>query len=128
MARQADIAFVGIGTPSQGSSAAILSSLNLSPEEEKAFWSVEPVGDVAARYFTSTGQPVHGAVEDHVLGVSIADLLEIPNVVGVASGRAKAPGVLGALRGHLIDSLVCDESLARAVLTDLAGLNQGAAS
>lgn len=128
VARQADIAFVGIGTPSQGSSAAILSSLNLSPEEEKAFWSVEPVGDVAARYFTATGQPVQGAVEDHVLGVSIADLLEIPNVVGVASGRAKAPGVLGALRGHLIDSLVCDESLARIVLTDPAGLNQGAAS
>jgi DNA-binding transcriptional regulator LsrR (DeoR family) len=56
-------------------------------------------------------------VEDHVLGVSLADLIAIPQVVGVASGRAKTPGVLGALRGHVIDSLVCDESLARSVLS-----------
>ena len=39
-------------------------------------------------------------------------------VVGVAHGRAKAPGVLGAIRAHLIDSLVCDETLARSLLTD----------
>ena len=32
-------------------------------------------------------------------------------------GRAKAPGVLGALRGRIIDSLVCDEALARSVLS-----------
>jgi DNA-binding transcriptional regulator LsrR (DeoR family) len=51
-----------------------------------------------------------------VLGVSLQELIAIPNVVGVASGRAKTPGVLGALRGHIIDSLVCDESLARSVL------------
>lgn len=127
-ARQADLAFVGIGTPSHGSSAAILSSLNLSNEEEKEFWATEPAGDLSARYFTSNGMPIHGAVEDHVLGVSLADMMEIPNVIGVASGRAKAPGVLGALRGRLIDSLVCDESLARCVLTDLAGRSQGAAS
>ena len=38
-------------------------------------------------------------------------------MVGVASGRAKAPGVLGALRGRIIDSLVCDEALARSVLS-----------
>jgi DNA-binding transcriptional regulator LsrR (DeoR family) len=51
-----------------------------------------------------------------VLAVSVEDLLRIPTVVGVAAGRAKAEGVLGALRGHLLDMLVCDDSLARAVL------------
>lgn len=127
-ARQADLAFVGIGTPSHGSSAAILSSLSLSPEEEKEFWATDPVGDMAARYFTASGQPIRGAVEDHVLGVSLADLMAIPNVVGVASGRAKAPGVLAALRGRLIDSLVCDESLARCVLTDLNAFPEGVPS
>ena len=115
-AREAELAFVGIGTPGRGSSAAILSSLNLTEAEEKAFWEAGPVGDVAARYYTASGQPVRGAVENHVLGVSLDDLLAVPNVVGVASGRAKTPGVLGALRGHIVDSLVCDESLARSVL------------
>ena len=115
-ARQAELAFVGIGTPSHGSSAAILTSLNLSAAEEQDFWAAKPVGDVAARYFNASGQPIRGAVESHVLGVSLQELIAIPNVVGVASGRAKTPGVLGALRGHIIDSLVCDESLARSVL------------
>jgi len=117
-ARHADIAFVGIGTPSQGSSAAILGSLNLSPDEERAFWDAKPVGDLAARYYDAAGRPIHGAVEDRIVAVTLEDLSRIPNVVGVAYGRAKTPGVLGALRGHLIDSLVCDETLARSLLSE----------
>ena len=35
---RADLAFVGVGTPSHGSSSAILTSLNLSSKERKAFW------------------------------------------------------------------------------------------
>jgi len=117
-ARHADMAFVGVGTPSHGSSSAILASLDLSPEEEKEFWDREPVGDVAARYYDAAGRPVHGAVEDRILAVTLDDLARIPNVVGVAYGRAKTPGVLGALHGRLIDSLVCDETLARSVLSE----------
>jgi DNA-binding transcriptional regulator LsrR (DeoR family) len=116
-AARADIAFVGIGTPTHGSSAAILDSLNLDQAESDDFWGHEPAGDVAARYYTAQGTPIRGAVDDRVLGISLEGLLEIPNVVGVASGRAKTPGVLGALRGRIIDSLVCDEALARSVLS-----------
>ncbi len=115
-ARRADIAFVGIGTPAHGSSSAVLESLSLSESEAIDFWSRTPVGDVAARYVDAQGRPVTGAVAERVLAVSAADLHAIPTVVGVASGRIKAPGVLGALRGHLLDVLVCDEGLARAVL------------
>lgn len=118
VARRADLAFVGIGTPSQGSSSAILASLNLSAEEEKEFWDFEPVGDLAARYYDASGREFEGAVADRILAITLQDLIQIPNVVGVAYGRGKTPGVLGALRGHLIDSLVCDEVLARALLTE----------
>lgn len=116
LARRADIAFVGIGTPSHGSSAAVLDSLHLSAKDAKRFWSRQPVGDIAARYFDSHGRPLDGTVQDRILAVTIEDLLQIPTVVGVAAGRVKAPGVLGALRGRLIDVLVCDDGLARAVL------------
>jgi DNA-binding transcriptional regulator LsrR (DeoR family) len=116
-AARADLAIVGIGTPSHGSSEAVWQSLGLDRAEQAAFWASGPVGDVAARYFTAAGQPVHGAVEDRVLALPLSDLVAIPHVIGVASGRAKTPGVLGALRGRLVDSLVCDESLARSVLS-----------
>ncbi len=115
-ARTADIAFVGIGTPTHGSSSAILDALDLNADQEEAFWSQQPVGDIAARYFDRTGKPISGPVNDRILAVSLADLSDIPTVVGVAQGRTKVPGVLGALSGHLIDVLVCDESLARGVL------------
>jgi DNA-binding transcriptional regulator LsrR (DeoR family) len=120
-AGRADMAFVGIGTPSHGSSAALLNSMNLDPSDLQSFWDAQPVGDVAARYFNADGQPIHGAVDDCVLGIGLEELLGIPNVVGVAYGRAKTPGVLGALRGRLIDSLVCDETLARSLLSDARG-------
>jgi DNA-binding transcriptional regulator LsrR (DeoR family) len=117
-AARADLAVVGIGTPLHGSSAAILDLLDLPKRDRREFWAAGPVGDIAARYYDESGQAIHGPAEDRVLAISLDDLVAIPNVIGVATGRAKSPGVLGALRGRLIDSLVCDESLARAVLHD----------
>ncbi len=122
-AGEADIAFVGVGAPTAGSSSAILESLKLSPEEEQVFWDAGPVGDIAARYYDAQGRPIRGAVHDRVLAISLDQLARIPHVVGVAQGRAKSRGVLGAIRGHHIDSLVCDEVLARNLLADArAGL------
>ena len=116
-ARASDIAFVGIGTATDGSSPDILASLGLTKRQTAEFWRQRPVGHIAARYFGSDGRPLTGAVHDRVLAVTLKDLAAIPTVVGVASGRAKVPAVLGALAGGLIDVLVCDESLARGVLT-----------
>ena len=120
-ARSADIAFVGIGTPTLGSSAAVIDSLDLTKKESTEFWRQQPVGDIAARYFDQDGRALTGAVHDRVMGVTLGDLVAISTVVGVAAGRAKAPGVLGALHGRLVDVLVCDESLARGVLADASG-------
>ncbi|HEX6756480.1 MAG TPA: sugar-binding domain-containing protein [Mycobacteriales bacterium] len=115
-ARRADLALVGIGAVGAGSSAFILDSLRLDPDERATFESRHPVGDVCARYFDLAGRPVHGPVEDRVLAVTLADLRRIPLVVGLASGKEKAPGVLGAVRGRVVDVLVCDAGAARAVL------------
>src|SRR6476661_7467766 len=115
-ARRADIAFVGIGSPGHGSSAALISALALDDEERAQLRKAQPVGDIAARYFDAEGSPIVGATHDRVLAVTLEDLAAIPTVVGLAYGRVKAEGVLGALRGRLIDVLICDESLAHAVL------------
>jgi DNA-binding transcriptional regulator LsrR (DeoR family) len=116
-ARAADVAVVGVGDPHVGSSAAVLTAMNLSPEEQAEFWAQEPVGDLAGRYYTADGAPVEGVVNDRVVSVTLADLHRIPQVVGVATGRAKTNAVLGSLRGHHLDALVCDESLARSLLS-----------
>ena len=46
-------------------------------------------------------------------------LAGIETLVGMASGKEKAPGVAGALRTGVLDVLVIDEALAHAVLTEV---------
>ena len=39
-------------------------------------------------------------------------------MIGVATGGNKAPGVLGAIRGRLIDGLIADAALALALISE----------
>ena len=109
------MALVGIGTPDEGSSAAVLAGAALDPVEARDFWAREPVGDLAGRFFDGNGRPVTGPLDDRVMAVGLDDLTRVPLVIGVAAGRAKGAAVLGALAGGRLDALVCDDSLARAL-------------
>ncbi|MEU6643828.1 sugar-binding transcriptional regulator [Saccharomonospora sp. NPDC046836] len=120
-ARRVQVAMVGIGSVGLGSSAALVEAMNLSPAERAEFDAAGPAGDICARFFDTDGKPLTGTADDHVLAVSLADLGAIPTVTGVAAGPEKAGGVLGALRSTVLDVLVCDSSLARALLTRDAG-------
>ena len=117
-AQTADIAMVGIGTVGTGSSREMLDGLGLSASERKSFFAGGPVGDTCCRFFDAAGRAIRGVVHDRVLAVELDDLRRIPTVIGVATGVEKAPGVLGALRGELVDGLITDASLALALLSE----------
>jgi DNA-binding transcriptional regulator LsrR (DeoR family) len=117
-AKAADIAMVGIGSVGTGSSSEMLHWLGLSDAERQAFLASEPIGDTCCRFFDAAGRAVPGVVQDRVLAVDLDDLRRIPTVIGVATGVEKARGVLGALRGALIDGLITDASLALALLSE----------
>jgi DNA-binding transcriptional regulator LsrR (DeoR family) len=116
-ARAADIAMIGIGTVGTGSSNEIVDGLGLSAVERKAFLAAGPVGDTCCRFFDAQGRPIGGVVHDRVIAVELEELAAIRTVVGVATGAEKAPGVLGAIRGGIIDGLITDASLALALLS-----------
>jgi DNA-binding transcriptional regulator LsrR (DeoR family) len=121
-AKAADIAIVGIGTPGVGSSRALLDELALSTAQRAEFDATGAVGDVCARYYDLSGNEVRSIVDERVLAVTLDDLRAIPTVAGIAAGPEKALGILGALRGRIIDVLICDEEAARSVLSlDQAG-------
>src|SRR5690349_21815448 len=107
-AQGADLAMVGIGTVGVGSSRKILDGLGLTAAERTAFLAAGPVGDACCRFFDADGNPVEGAVHERVLAIDLDRLRRIPTVIGVATGVEKAVGVLGALRGGLVDGLVAD--------------------
>ncbi|WP_067473793.1 sugar-binding transcriptional regulator [Nocardia amamiensis] len=116
-AKTADIALVGVGTYGDSSSAAVIDSMALTAKDRAEFDALAPAGDICARYYDINGTPIPlAAVTDRVIAVRLEDLRRIPMVVGVTSGRVKAPGLVGALRGRHLDILVCDESAARATL------------
>ena len=125
----AHIALVGIGAPGTPSSNQVIEGLHLTPVQQRALLEVA-VGDVCCRFFDADGRPVGGAAQERVLAVTLDELKRIPVVVGLAAGGEKARGVLGALRGGIVNSLITDASLAHAVLgeaTDSArGQSKGA--
>ena len=117
LARQADVALVGIGNPEAGSSHALLRQLARTDDHLARFWSAGPAGDVCGRYYDADGNPLQiPGISDRVLAIDIPALRQIPISIGAAVGKAKCKAVLGALRGRLVNALVCDEPLAREVL------------
>jgi DNA-binding transcriptional regulator LsrR (DeoR family) len=117
-AQTADIAMVGIGAVGTGSSREMLDGLGLSASERQSFFAEGPVGDTCCRFFDAAGRAIRGVVHDRVLAVELDDLRRISTVIGVATGPGKAPGVLGALRGGLVDGLITDASLALALVSE----------
>lgn len=116
VARQSDVAVVGIGAVGQGSSAVILDAMDLSAAEHAAFDAASPVGDICGHFFDLDGRELVSALHDRVLAVELADLRRIPLVIGVAAGAEKARGLLGALAGGYVDVVVCDQVLAERTL------------
>ncbi len=88
----------------------------LDESDRAAFDRAAPVGDILARFYGPDGRQVDTPLRDRVLALELEELAAIPCRVGVAQGAAKAPGVLGALRGGLVDVLVTDGATAEAVL------------
>jgi DNA-binding transcriptional regulator LsrR (DeoR family) len=119
-ARRADVAVVGVGSVSSGSSAAILHAVHANRRELGEFHRAGPVGDIAGRYFDAGGRAIHGAIDDRVLAPSLEDIAAIPTVVALAAGDDKVVALHGALQGRLIDVLGCDASAADGILA-LAG-------
>ena len=78
-----------------------------------------PPGPSATSAVASTTCPAgrcRSVVNQRVLAVTLDDLRAIPTVAGIAAGPEKALGILGALRGGIIDVLICDQQAARSVL------------
>ncbi|ASK66081.1 transcriptional regulator [Brachybacterium avium] len=115
-AARVELALVGIGSLGVHSSPHVLELMGLDASERAAFAAQHPVGDVCGRFIDAHGIPLGAPTDQRVLAVTFSELLRIPEVVGVAAGAEKAPGVLGVLRSGAIDTVVLDVDLAREIL------------
>ena len=115
LARKAHLAVIGIGTINKTYSsllrAGFVTDAALRDLEEHGV-----VGDVCCRHFDLSGRVVDVELNERVVGIDIKSLKRIHRIIGVAGGIAKAPAILGALRGHLVNVLITDDRTAREVL------------
>jgi DNA-binding transcriptional regulator LsrR (DeoR family) len=66
------------------------------------------VGDISLRFFDKDGAPVHGPLDERVIGVTLEELKRTPRVLAVAGGARKVEAIRACLTGGLVNVLVTD--------------------
>ena len=74
------------------------------------------IADVAGALVDRDGGFVHD-LDDRVIGAGPAELKAMPQVIVVGGGVRKTAAILAALRSGLVSTLVTDDAVARALLT-----------
>jgi DNA-binding transcriptional regulator LsrR (DeoR family) len=74
-------------------------------------------GELAAHLFDADGQLLDTALSHHVLAIGGDELRNIPNVIALAGGRAKAEAIDAVLRSGIVSTLVSEPAAAEALLT-----------
>lgn len=109
-----DVAFVGIGALS--TNALLADGRSVPARTLSELRAGGAVGDVALRFFDAAGEPVRTSLDDRLLGITRAQLQQIPHVVAVAGGAAKADAIHAALLSGTVDVLITDHLTAERVL------------
>lgn len=118
MAQKADTAIIGLGD--LGPDAPLRVDRFLTQEEVNALTARGGVGEILGRPFDLDGRllSLDGRVASARLPATDRAL-----VVAVCHGPAKHAPIVGALRGGLINGLICDEATARWLLAQPIGLH-----
>lgn len=116
MARTCDLALVGVGGSTPGSS--IMLTGTLTEAQAADLKAAGAVGDINAHFFDKDGSPVDSPVTELLLALSLKSFSMIPIRVGIAGGPDKVEALRGALRGELLNGLVTDIETARKLLTE----------
>ena len=115
MARECDIALMGIGT-TKPNFCSLYKGDHISLAELETIQSANAVGDVCALYFDINGSLAQVDFQQRRIGASVASLRDIKIRLGVAGDIEKSEAILGAIRGGFINALVTDNLTAIRVL------------
>lgn len=115
LAESAVATLTGVG--SNGPQASSIRAGLFTDARVESYRELGAVGDMLGEWFAADGSVVRGAGWDRRIGMSIEQLREMPNVIGVAGGIEKVDAIAGALRGRYLDVLITDEDVAEALVS-----------
>ncbi len=113
LAAEADVTFVGVGD--LGPEAPLYEDGFISKEELVALRKAGAVAEIVGWAFDSEGRPVEGVINGRVASAPIPSR-DSSQVIALAMGERKLPGIFAAVSGRLVNGLVTDERTAAAIL------------
>lgn len=113
LAAEADVTFVGVGD--LGPEAPLYEDGFISKEELVALRKAGAVAEIVGWAFDSEGRPVEGVINGRVASAPIPSR-DSSQVIALAMGERKLPGIFAAVSGRLVNGLVTDERTAAALL------------
>jgi DNA-binding transcriptional regulator LsrR (DeoR family) len=114
-ATKVDIAFVGLGDVSAGSS--LVDSGYITGPYLKEFKAKGAAGELLLRCYDAHGQYIRMSFEKRTISIDWDQIRKLPFIVAMAFGSSKVKAILGALAGGIIHGLVTDRSTATALLS-----------
>lgn len=117
-ARGADLAVVGVGGLRERATSYFDLHHDVPAEADELFAS-GAVAELLARVLDEEGRVTDYARNGLVVALTPDELRRVPISIGVAAGQKKAEAICAVVRGGYINTLVTDETTARAVLHQL---------
>ncbi|MCG2623710.1 Cro/Cl family transcriptional regulator [Arthrobacter sp. I2-34] len=110
-----DVAVIAVGRWKEG-----LSTVwdRVPPASRSAASRAGAVAEISGRLLDAQGQAVVSPVENMIVAATLEQMAGARHTIAVSHGAERAAAVLAAVRGGLVDTLVCDLSLHEA-LADL---------
>lgn len=110
-------ALVGIGSL-EPSPLLQRSGNAIAEADQRELRELGAVGDVCFRFFDAEGRPVRSTLDQRLIGITPAELLNVPRRIGVAGGARKFSAIRGALRGGWVNVLITDLEMAQRLVED----------
>lgn len=107
MVAKADLVITSVGTLNQDSTASPWTGY-ITKQMLKELEDQDAVGCIGARFFDREGKILDNEWNKHCIGMNLADLKKIKEVILVAEGQDKVDALLGALKGGFVDVLISD--------------------
>jgi deoxyribonucleoside regulator len=119
LARKADLVLFGVGLIAP--EGLLWKSGFLSKNDTVKLKEAGAVGAICGRFFDANGRECWNELDDRTIGLTLQEMRRISHKICVASGEDKVEGILGALRGKLLDVLVTDEETATRLMARSPG-------
>lgn len=92
-----------------------------SPADRRALTRAGVTAEVSGIMLDRDGELVDSQLTERMIAIDGTGLRDVPEVIGIAYGSSKAPAVVSAVRGGLVNSLVTHTDLARRLLDEGPG-------